>query len=150
MAKMLRALTLTVGLLAISGCLTSELSIKNSSPRLTWIAVQAPVDGVSVITVWIQDLEGDPVDLEIRWFGEGEEEDLDLVPGSHGIVGLTTLDGRFEPNGQPHELWWDVSSVPTTGELRLHLVPDDRAVTGPEATTPPFVLAEGLPEPVAF
>ena len=96
-------LVLIVAILSLMGC-DAELEILNAAPRVTWVAVQPPIAGESVaeITVWVHDVEGDPVDLTVRVTVGGVEKELVLLPGGHGLTGLTTQAARFDENGQPH------------------------------------------------
>ncbi|MEZ4265005.1 MAG: hypothetical protein R3F39_01410 [Myxococcota bacterium] len=146
-------LTLLVALATLAGC-ADKVTILNVVPRLTWVAVAPPVDGVVEITVWVSDTDGDPVDVDARWAedpkGAGVRGDsLRMAPGGHGLVGLTTEGGLFDPNGEAHVVRWDVSDVNPQGPIRLHFVPDDLdAGVGQAVRTPPFTLSEGIPAPV--
>lgn len=130
----------------------SMITVSNAAPSATWIAVQPSADGVAEITLWIRDLEGDPVDLDARWrlaSDDAEGTNLDLLPASHGTVGLTTDEARFESAGQPHLLLWDVTDVPAQESVELVFVPDDKeGGIGAQVRTPAFSHAEGLPSPV--
>ena len=132
----------------LSGC-DSELEIANAVPRVTWVAVQRPIDDdkLAVITVWISDVEGDPVDLDVTVLRNGETEPLTLDAAGHGLVGLTTQDARFEVNGQPHLLLWDTSGLPADADVQLRFLPDDRkGGLGLPALSPKFGLDVGLKE----
>ena len=129
----------------------SQLEVDNAAPRITWVAVQPPLDGDSVaeVTVWISDLEGDPVNLAVEVVrADGSSEELVLEPGSHGVVGLTTQEARFDPNGQPHLLLWNIEQLTGT-EVQLSLSPDDKnGGVGDTVTTPMFKVDVGLKEAV--
>ncbi len=132
----------------IGGC-DLEVDVLNGAPRLTWIAVQPESGDVADVTLWVSDVEGDPVDVSASWQAEGSEEltPITMTPGGHGLVGLTTHEALFDPNGQPHLILWDTSEV--SGTVRLVLVPDDReSGEGQEARSPWFDVSTGLPEPV--
>ena len=137
---------------ALAGC-DAAVTLENAPPRVTWVAVQPPQDGVSVLAIWLLDLEGDRVDLEMTWSGEGLDGDHAAVPASngHGRVGLMTKQGRQALNGQAHELAWNVDDVPVDQQVRLSFTPTDhRGDTGETVITPAFILQDGLPEPVPF
>ena len=148
------AVTLLVGALAspiaapIGGC-DLKVTVLNGAPRLTWIAVQPASGDVAEVTLWVSDVEGDPVDVDASWQAEGGETLTPIVmePGGHGLVGLTTHEALFDPNGQPHLILWDTTEV--SGLVRLVLIPDDReSGEGQEAHSPWFDLSTGLPDPV--
>ena len=136
-------------LLMLCSC-DSAVEMRNSAPRVTWIAVQPAVDDVSVMTLWIQDQEGDPVDLEIRWSQGASSANIEVAPGGHGLVGLTTRIGQDDGNGQPHEIRWSTSGLQGQEPVELELRATDRQDAGPEVISPSFTLTEGLPEPVAL
>ncbi|MCA9517930.1 MAG: hypothetical protein KC635_23480 [Myxococcales bacterium] len=145
------AVLAAAGLLA-SAC-SSATEVENAAPRVTWVAV-TPQDGVdrAVITVWLQDLEGDAVDLAIDWVdASGAATPIALAFGSYGLSGLPTRDALFDPNGQPSQLLWDTSGLSGSGRLRL--VPDDlpyeRTGLGDTVETPSFDVGAGLPEATA-
>ena len=127
------------------------MEILNAAPRVTWVAVQPPVDEISEVTVWISDLDGDPVDLDVSWTtGSGDPTPAKLAVGGHGTVGLTTHEALFDPNGQPHLLLWDTTAAAGAGSVQLVFRPDDLQIQGGlEARSPAFELATGLPDPVA-
>ncbi len=151
-----RRLTL-VGLLggtalgAFGGC-DEELVLANALPRVTWVDVAPAEDGVAAITVWVRDLEGDPVSLDVTWSAPGgAPTPIAIAPGGHGLVGLTTLEGAGDPNGQPHLISWDVTAVPE-GQVTLTFVADDSAagrtrassdVAATTVSTPAFPLSTG-------
>ena len=137
-----------VTLLALSLMTTScenLVEVANAAPRVTWVAVGAPIDGVSEITVWVYDVEGDAVDIDLRWRAAGQTGEgtaIEQVPGGHGLVGLTTHLGTFEPQGQPHLILWDVSTV--SGSVELRFVPKDQQDSGQVGVTPSFDITAGL------
>ncbi len=129
------------------GCDT-ELEISNAVPRVTWVAVQPPIAGESLaeVTVWVYDVEGDPVDLSAHVLVNGAEVPLVLESGSHGLVGLTTQAARFDANGQPHLLIWNVDGL-SASEVQLRFAPNDRVGgQGKAVLTPPFEIEIGLKE----
>ncbi|MGM0574494.1 MAG: hypothetical protein ACQEXJ_02000 [Myxococcota bacterium] len=143
------AVLAVAALLWLAAC-NEAIDVRNAGPRATWVAVQPAEDGIVELTLWVSDLDGDPVDVEAGWRADGEAEvtPLALAPGSHGTAGLTTEQEIFDPAGQPHRLLWDVEGVPTDRDLRLIFVPDDReAGAGRTAESPPFRVDEGLPTP---
>lgn len=135
---------------AAGGC-DDGVAVRNAAPAATWLAVQPPEEGVAETTLWVFDRDGDPVDVSMRWRREGTEEGtpVALAPGGHGLVGLTTRVGTVRPQGEPHHVRWRVDEVPQDATIRLIVEPDDReAGAGRTVRTPPFTLAEGLPEAV--
>ena len=91
---------------------------------------------------------GGPFDTLIAQL-EDAATPLELEPGGHGTVGLTTHEALFDPNGQPHLLLWDTTDAAASASVRLVFVPDDQeSGRGWEARSPAFGLADGLPEPV--
>jgi len=126
------------------GC-EATLEIDNAAPRVTFFAAAPASDDVVDLTVWILDLDGEPVDLEVSYQADGGGSETPIwAPGGHGINGLTTLDGLFEPEGQPHLLRWDVSGLDPSTSVRVTLVPDDLLDRGETVTSPAFILADGL------
>jgi hypothetical protein len=146
-------LSLLVAVTLFAGC-AAKVRILNAVPRLTWVAVAPVVDGVVEITLWVSDVDGDPVDVDARWDVDPRAagalgEPLVMAPGGHGLVGLTTERGIFDANGEVHVVRWDVTGVTAGTPIRLHLLPDDLdAGPGQAVRTPPFTLTVGLPEPV--
>ena len=140
-------------LLAFAWCLVgcdAELEIANAAPRVTWVAVQPPIAGESMaeITVWVYDVEGDPVDLNVYVLRNGVEEPLVPESGSHGLVGLTTQAARFNDNGQPHLLVWNTEGL-AGAQVQLRFEPNDRVGgVGKRVLTPPFDVEVGLREAV--
>lgn len=133
------------------GCDTA-ITLSNAVPRVTWVAVEPLGDSTARITVWISDVEGDSVDLDVSWVGaDGVATPITEEPGSYGTIGLPTREALFDPNGQPHQILWDTRDVPATGHLLM--VPDDQPTEAKEGAgtaveTPDFDLATGIPEPV--
>ena len=99
--------------------------------------------------MWISDLEGDPVNLAVEVVREdGTSDELVLEPGSHGFVGLTTQESRFDPNGQPHLLLWNTEEL-AGSKVQLRLAPDDKnGGEGDTVSTPMFEVDVGLKEAV--
>jgi len=125
----------------------SIVEVDNSAPRVTWVAVAPPVDGVADITVWISDIEGDPVSLELTWRSAGQSSagtTIVQAPGGHGVVGLTTHLATQESNGQAHLIRWDVSEV--SGQVELRFLPRDAEDAGVVVVSPAFDVVAGLPE----
>ena len=144
-----RVLSLLAIMLGLVAC-DAELEIANAAPRVTWVAVQPPIDGEAFaeITVWVADVEGDPVDLTLEVVADGKISPLILQPSGHGLMGLTTQDARFDSNGQPHLLVWDVTGL-SDAEVQLRFQPDDQVGgTGATVITPPFKITDGLKEAV--
>ncbi|MDP6943440.1 MAG: hypothetical protein QF464_04765 [Myxococcota bacterium] len=141
-------------LAALAGC-DLEVEIKNATPSVTWVAAQAATDGVIDVTVWVYDLDRDPVDLTVTWSMDGVEQGpIALASGGHGIVGLTTdgteigPEGRPDPDGQPHLLRWALpEGVGAGASLALTFTPDDRiAPLGQTRASVDFTRADGLPK----
>ncbi|MCB9729857.1 MAG: hypothetical protein H6744_15465 [Deltaproteobacteria bacterium] len=149
-----RILPVILAVVALLGGCADKVKILNVVPRLTWVAVSPAADGVVEITLWVSDRDGDPVDVDGRWTAEPASpgdagEPLVMAAGGHGLIGLTTDDGIFDPNGEAHLVRWDVSAVDATGDIRLRFAPDDlEAGPGTPMRTPAFSLGVGLPEPV--
>lgn len=76
----------------------------NASPTVTHVGPAVWVDGELELALWIQDIEEDPVDLQVL-LASGEM--LEGV-GGHGLVGLTT--GAEFP-GQSHLLVFETGAV---------------------------------------
>lgn len=139
------------GLVSSLGACDSEIETANSAPRVTWVAVQPPMDGdpVAEVTVWISDREGNPVNLTLELLlPDGETLEVALDSGGHGLVGLTTQEARFDPNGQPHLLRWDTSGL-EGASVQLAFSPQDtKGGAGLRVVTPFFEVASGLKEAV--
>ena len=140
---------------SIQGC-DAPVELYNAAPRVTWVQVEPTSEGVAEITVWVFDVEGDPVDLDATWATPGgDQAALAMAPGGHGLVGLSTrgrqLDetGKFTADGQPHLLLWDhaAAGLPATATVELHFTPSDKDdELGVSGTSPSFTLSDGLPE----
>jgi len=127
------------------GACQSTIELENAAPRVTFFAAAPAVDGVVDLTVWISDLDGDPVDLEVSWAVEGESPQVAAwAPGGHGTNGLTTEQGRFDPAGAAHLLRWDVSEMDASASVRFTFAPHDGEDAGLEVVTPAFVPADGI------
>ena len=138
-----------------------EVEFTNAPPVATWLQASEASDGIVDVTVWVYDLEQEPVDLEMTWSLDGEEQGaITLAPGGHGVLGLTTVDestgseGRPDPDGQPHLIRWSLpEQVTEQSRLQLHIVADDRVSTvGPmtSTSTEGFLPADGVPTVVAL
>ena len=138
-----------------------EVEFTNAPPAATWLQASEASDGIVDVTVWVYDLEQEPVDLEMTWSLDGAEQGaITLAPGGHGVLGLTTVDessgpeGRPDPDGQPHLIRWSLPDLVTEqSRLQLHIVADDRVSTvGPMTSTPAegFLPADGVPTVVAL
>lgn len=140
-------------LAAPAGC-ALQVEMTNATPVVTWIAAPPAVDGVVDITVWVYDLEREPVDLIVTWTLDGQDQGaIAHAGGGHGTTGLTTdgtqLDdtGRPESDGQPHLIRWAVpDDVAATASLQLTFTADDRvAPVADTVVSPAFTWADGLP-----
>ena len=141
---LLLALTLPLG-----AC-ESTVEIENAAPRVTFFAAAPAADGAVDLTVWISDLDGDSVDLEVSWAIDGAApQEAHWSPGGHGVNGLTTEEGRFDPAGVPHLMRWDVSQVESSAAVRFTFAPHDGTDPGLEAISPAFVPADGIDGAVA-
>lgn len=136
--------SLAVGAVGAGGC-EAALEIDNAAPRVTFFAAAPASGGVVDLTVWILDLDGEPVDLEVSFVVDGGQDQTPVwAPGGHGTTGLTTEGGLFQDGGQPHLLRWKVSDLDPTASVRVTLVPDDLLDRGQTATSPAFILETGL------
>jgi len=132
------------------GACESTVELENAAPRVTFFAAAPAVDGVVELTVWISDQDGDPVDLEVSWAADGSSAQTpQWAPGGHGLSGLTTVEGRFDPAGSPHLLRWDVSEVEANATVRFTMAPHDGTDAGLEVISPAFVPADGIDGAVA-
>jgi|GEM_PF-1423755 len=142
---------LGASLASVAACDT-PIDVSNAVPRVNWVAVEPVDDTTARVTVWISDVEGDSVDLEMSWVDvDGAVNPLVERPGSYGTVGLPTREALFDPNGQPHMILWDVTDV--FGTVRLRMTPDDQPFedkkgAGATVESPDFDLTSGLPDPV--
>ena len=133
------------------GACQSTIEIENAAPRVTFFAAAPAVDGVVDLTVWISDQDGDPVDLEVSWAVDGQAPQAPVwAAGGHGVSGLTTEQGRFDPAGAPHLLRWDVGEVDASASVRFTFAPHDGEDAGLEVVSPVFVPSEGLDPAVAL
>ena len=149
--------SITLVVVAVLACMAGcnlEVEIDNARPIVTWLSVPPATDGVVDLTVWVYDLERDPVDLTVTWLVGGESQgEIALAPDSHGTIGLTTdatelgEAGRPNPDGQPHLVQWKLDdAVDDATILQLKFRPDDGvASAGPTVYTPEFTADEGLP-----
>lgn len=144
-----RGAQLALTLLAVSfgGC-TDPLLFDNVVPVITALGpvVQDGPDRVR-ISLWLQDWERDPVDVELVYIEAGKApKPLVQALGGHGDAGLTS---EKDWPGMEHVFVWDTSGLPPTAKLRLRVTPDDaRAGEGDALETPEFELGVGLPTPV--
>ena len=145
-------------LLAVALRLTAcgmQLELTNATPVATWTAVAPTVNGIADVTVWLYDLERQPVDLLVTWSVDGVDQgEITLAAGGHGLSGLTTdatqlgPEGRPEPDGQPHLLRWALpDTVGPDARLRLNFTVDDlESEVGTPVSTPEpgFTRSDGL------
>lgn len=106
------------GLVAV-GC-DDVFTLENSRARMTWLSV-IPDAAATTATVhfWVQDLEGDGVDLTFAWTSAGgPATPIVQAAPKHPLIGTVTRDAIGAPNGQEHRLVWDLSAVPA-GPLQL-------------------------------
>ncbi len=121
-SRALVGLTFSAGL---GGCST-DLKIDNARPRVTWVAVEAAEPGTAALTLWVQDLEGDSVDLQANWLAaDGTRGEVELAPTSYGFIGVVTRDDFGDPHGAEHRVFWDLARVPA-GTVTLEFEVDDR------------------------
>ena len=148
-SRLVVTLTLLAAASSLPAC-DAALTVRNAAPRVTWVVVQPPAaEEPAHLTVWVSDLDGDPVDLALTVRGaDGADVALTLAPGGHGVIGLATREGLGDPNGQPHLVLWDTTQAPA-GPLVLTITPTDaQGDAGATVATPPFTLDAGLPDPV--
>ena len=82
-------LIFVLGFTAWSAC-DLEVEIKNGSPVVTWLAAEPATSGVVDLTVWLYDVDRDPVDLTVTWAIDGVDQGpITLGPGGHGLVGTS-------------------------------------------------------------
>jgi hypothetical protein len=113
---------------AVAGC-DGGFEVENGRPRVTWVALEALGAERSALTLWLQDPEGDAVDVAARWSLGAQSGALTLAPGSAPLAGLPTQLGIGTVNGQSHRVIWDLAGVPA-GALTLVLTVDDRPHAG--------------------
>jgi hypothetical protein len=148
--------------IAALGCLHGcdlEVEIDDAAPRVTWFSAHPAANGVIDVTVWVYDLERQPVDLTVTWtLDDTNQGDITHAAGGHGVLGLTTdgtdmgANGRPDPGGQPHLLRWALDSdLAADANLKLVFTPDDRvSLPGPTVYSPTFTPAAGLPTVTAL
>jgi len=119
--KMLAVLaTLSAGTFACS----SEVLLKNARPRVTWVASTYDDAGDRArLVVWIADVEGDPVDLDIELTAGGRHAIM-LAPGAYPLSGRPTREYLNDPNGAPQEVLWALTDD-LDGPTPLTIVVDD-------------------------
>jgi len=119
-----------VGLCAgVGAACDGAFTLENGQPRVTWVALE-PLDGErAALTLWVEDAEGDAVDVAISWMVGAETGPLVLARGSAPLLGLPTQLGLNSDGGQPHRVLWDLSGVPQ-GPAVLLLQVDDRPHAG--------------------
>jgi hypothetical protein len=133
-----------------------QLEFTNTPPVVTWVHVSPSLDGIVDVTMWIYDLEQQPVDLDVTWTLDGVDQGpITLAAGGHGVLGLTTNsptmgpEGRPDPDGQPHLIRWALpEAVTAEARLQLHVLADDReSVTGAITATSAegFTAQDGVP-----
>lgn len=130
------------------GACNEPLLFDNVVPVVTGLGPVVPMGpDTARITLWVQDWEGDPVDLELVFVVPGQEpKPLVAVPGGHGDVGLTSAK---EWPGREHVFFWDTTGIAPSTKLRVRVTPDDlRAGAGDPLETTEFTLEVGLPAPV--
>lgn len=145
----LRKLCSLALLVCLGASCDTSVEVANSAPRLTWISVAAPVDGISDVTVWISDIEGDAVDVALTWRQAGAPTggtEIAQGPGGHGLVGLATHLAIGDPTGQAHLIRWDTTGI--SGSVELRLAPNDQEASGVVALSPSFDVSTGIPEAV--
>jgi hypothetical protein len=116
-----------IGLLGV-GC-DGGFVVENGLPRVTWLAVEPISAERAALTLWVQDPDGDAVDVAITWAAAGATGDLELAPGSPPLLGLPTQLGLGSEDGQAHRVIWNLAGVPD-GALTLTLRLDDRPHKG--------------------
>lgn len=118
--------SLVLGVLALGASACGDgVALKNGPPRVTWVAVEALAGDRAALTLWVQDPEGDAVDVGISWSGGGAGGEIALAPGSAPLLGLPTQAGLNDDEGAPHRVTWDLTGVPE-GAIELSIDTDDR------------------------
>lgn len=147
-SRVLLGLTLAAWL----GACSADLKIDNARPRVTWVAVEEAEPGTAALTLWVQDLEGDSVDLQANWLAaDGTRGEVELAPTSYGFIGVVTRDAFGDPHGAEHRVFWDLARVPA-GTVTLELEVDDRPFDsdpGDTYTTDAFDPRAGMLPPTA-
>lgn len=113
---------------ALPAC-TDSYEVKNGRPRVTWAALEAIDEGEAALTLWLQDPDGDAVDVSITWTAGAAGGAFEPSPGSAPLSGLPTQLGLDDPAGQAHRVLWNIAAVPA-GPVTLTLVVDDRPHAG--------------------
>lgn len=145
--RRVRAGALTLLALAAGGC-AEPLLFDNVVPVVTGLGPVVPDgEGRARVSLWVQDWDGDPVDVALVYEVQGQgEKALVPAPGGHGDVGLSS-DPEWP--GREHVFLWDLTDVPAGAQLRLRATPDDRlAGTGDTLETPAFDIAVGFDQTV--
>ena len=115
--------------LTLAGACDGGFVMRNGLPRVTWVALEALDGDRAALTLWLQDADGDAVDVKASWSVGGESGEVTLLPGSAPLVGLPTERGIGSEEGQPHRVIWDLGDVPD-GAVTLTFVVDDRPYKG--------------------
>ena len=110
--------------IGLSGC-GDGVALKNGRPRVTWVAVEALASERAALTMWVQDPEGDAVDVGLGWGAGNAGGEVALAPGSAPLLGLPTQAGLNDEHGTPHRVTWDLTGVPA-GQVELSIDVDDR------------------------
>lgn len=84
----------------------------NALPYLTWVASSPVSEEEATLSLWIKDLEGDPVDLQITWKDGADEKPIALLPGGSPLLGLPTRLGLNKDEGQLSQVSWDLRGLP--------------------------------------
>ncbi len=153
------ALLLSCVLAAHGAACDLHVELTNAPPVVTWAHATPAADGIVDVTLWVYDLEAQPVDLTLTWSLDGADQGaVSIASGGHGTLGLTTdqgglgADGRPNPDGQSHLIRWAIpADLAGGGRLRLHVLADDRvSEPGPVVATPSqgFLASEGIAAPV--
>ncbi len=103
--------------------------VENGRPRVSWVALESLAGERAALTLWVQDAEGDPVDVTASWQRGSESGAVALAAGSPPLIGLPTQLGLGTVNGQPHRVVWDLGGVPA-GAVTLTIRVDDRPHAG--------------------
>jgi len=139
--------SLGLGGLASSGC-DDTFTLDNARARLTWLTVIPQLDtDTAAVHFWLQDLEGDSVDVTLAWVAPGgATTQLKQVAPAHPLTGTVTRDAIGDLNGQEHRVVWDLSGVPT-GQGHLVLTSNSTPTDAAELDTwlsPNFDPRDGL------
>ncbi len=158
---------LALAAILLATACTTPVKIRNVAPRVTHIGAAVPIEGGLRVLYWLQDHEGDPVDLQAG-YGVGaavcdqlrrrlaesdgaprspareELEPLLTLPGnSHHLSGVA---GGSEFPGKARLLDWAHPDTLAPDEVVcLYLIPDDRkGRLGDPALSPNFPAGEGF------